>query len=70
MKSFIFQFQTQQFTAQEIHRRLHMFDTGVDGVFLCLHIGVGCGELTILQLGGVVPPENAAPSGSIRRFTP
>merc|ERR1719454_1906430 len=41
----------------EIHRRLHMFDTGVDGVFLCLHIGVGCGNVTILQVGGAVPPE-------------
>jgi class 3 adenylate cyclase len=41
----------------EIHKRLHMFDTGVDGVTLCLHIGVGCGSVTILQVGGVVPPE-------------
>lgn len=41
----------------EIHKRLHMFDTGVDGVTLCLHIGVGCGPVTILQVGGVVPPE-------------
>lgn len=24
---------------------------------LCLHIGVGCGEISILQVGGVVPPE-------------
>merc|ERR1719456_797520 len=30
----------------EIHKRLHMFDTGVDGVKLCLHIGVGCGEVS------------------------
>merc|ERR1719265_505350 len=41
----------------EIHKRLHMFDTGVDGVKLCLHIGVGCGPVTILQVGGIVPPE-------------
>merc|ERR1719161_2114339 len=41
----------------EIHKRLHMFDTGVDGVCLCLHIGVGCGPVTILQVGGIVPPE-------------
>jgi len=41
----------------EIHKRLHMFDTGVDGVKLCLHIGVGCGDVTILQVGGVCPPE-------------
>mmetsp|Transcript_46646 Transcript_46646/g.82231 ORF Transcript_46646/g.82231 Transcript_46646/m.82231 type:complete len:1068 (+) Transcript_46646:153-3356(+) len=41
----------------EIHKRLHMFDTGVDGVTLCLHIGVGCGPVTILQVGGVIPPE-------------
>jgi len=41
----------------EIHRRLHMFDTGVDGVRLCLHIGMGCGEIQILQVGGIVPPE-------------
>eukprot|EP00933_Yihiella_yeosuensis_P001502 TRINITY_DN10247_c0_g1_i1.p1 TRINITY_DN10247_c0_g1~~TRINITY_DN10247_c0_g1_i1.p1 ORF type:complete len:1054 (+),score=233.58 TRINITY_DN10247_c0_g1_i1:70-3231(+) len=41
----------------EIHKRLHMFETGVDGVRLCLHIGIGCGEVHILQVGGVVPPE-------------
>jgi len=45
----------------EIHKRLHMFDTGVDGVFLCLHIGLGCGAVTILQVGGVVPPETKTP---------
>jgi len=45
----------------EIHKRLHMFDTGVDGVRLCLHIGLGCGEVTILQVGGVVPPETHVP---------
>lgn len=41
----------------EIHKRLHMFETGVDGVTLCLHIGLGCGDISILQVGGVVPPE-------------
>mmetsp|Transcript_22433 Transcript_22433/g.40471 ORF Transcript_22433/g.40471 Transcript_22433/m.40471 type:complete len:1073 (-) Transcript_22433:145-3363(-) len=45
----------------EIHKRLHMFDTGVDNVKLCLHIGVGCGEVHILQVGGVVPPETKSP---------
>jgi class 3 adenylate cyclase len=45
----------------EIHKRLHMFDTGIDDVRLCLHIGVGCGEITILQVGGVVPPETHVP---------
>mmetsp|Transcript_11517 Transcript_11517/g.26706 ORF Transcript_11517/g.26706 Transcript_11517/m.26706 type:complete len:1237 (-) Transcript_11517:56-3766(-) len=45
----------------EIHKRLHMFDTGVDDIRLCLHIGVGCGEITILQVGGVVPPETHVP---------
>lgn len=54
----------------EIHKRLHMFETGlvfchkatryvwfhgisllpgVDEVKLCLHIGVGCGDISILQ---------------------
>jgi len=47
----------------EIHKRLHMFDTGVDGVKLCLHIGVGCGDVTILQVGGITPPET-----HVRRF--
>eukprot|EP00927_Polykrikos_kofoidii_P053725 TRINITY_DN4828_c0_g1_i1.p1 TRINITY_DN4828_c0_g1~~TRINITY_DN4828_c0_g1_i1.p1 ORF type:complete len:1057 (+),score=160.87 TRINITY_DN4828_c0_g1_i1:66-3236(+) len=41
----------------EIHKRLNMFDTHVDGVCLSLHIGVGCGSVTILQVGGVIPPE-------------
>jgi len=45
----------------EIHKRLHMFETLVDGVVLCLHIGVGCGPVTILQVGGVVPPETKVP---------
>lgn len=45
----------------EIHKRLHMFDTGVDGSKLCLHIGVGCGEVAILQVGGEVPPETHVP---------
>lgn len=45
----------------EIHKRLNMFDTGVDGVFFCLHIGVGCGQVNILQVGGIVPPETHVP---------
>ncbi|CAE8639643.1 unnamed protein product [Polarella glacialis] len=45
----------------EIHKRLHMFETGVDDVRLCLHIGVGCGEIRILQVGGIVPPETHIP---------
>lgn len=45
----------------EIHKRLHMFDTGVDDVHLCLHIGVGFGQVNILQVGGVVPPETHVP---------
>jgi len=45
----------------EIQKRLHMFDTGVDGVKLCLHIGVGCGEVAILQVGGEEPPETHIP---------
>ncbi|CAJ1382516.1 unnamed protein product [Effrenium voratum] len=45
----------------EIQKRLHMFDTGVDGVRLCLHIGLGCGEIAILQVGGVEPPETHIP---------
>eukprot|EP00392_Amoebophrya_sp_AT5.2_P017887 g18309.t1 len=44
----------------EIHRRLHMFDTGVGGVRLCLHIGVGFGDVTILQVGGLIPPETTS----------
>lgn len=43
----------------EIHKRLHQFDTGVGDVRLCLHIGVGCGEVTILQVGGRQPPETS-----------
>lgn len=45
----------------EIHKRLHEFETGVDDVRLCLHIGVGCGEIQILQVGGLVPPETHVP---------
>merc|ERR1719487_2354062 len=41
----------------EIHKRLNMFDTGVDDIKMCLHIGVGFGQVNILQVGGVVPPE-------------
>lgn len=45
----------------EIHKRLHMWDTGVDGVCLSLHIGVGCGEVRILQVGGETPPATKVP---------
>lgn len=45
----------------EIHKRLHNFDTGIDEVFLCLHIGVGCGEVVILQVGGEIPPDTHVP---------
>jgi len=45
----------------EIHKRLNDFDTGVDGVKLSLHIGVGCGQVNILQVGGVIPPETHVP---------
>eukprot|EP00930_Biecheleria_cincta_P036704 TRINITY_DN25153_c0_g1_i1.p1 TRINITY_DN25153_c0_g1~~TRINITY_DN25153_c0_g1_i1.p1 ORF type:complete len:1064 (+),score=204.44 TRINITY_DN25153_c0_g1_i1:412-3192(+) len=45
----------------EIHKRLHEFDTGVDDVHLCLHIGIGCGEVHILQVGGAIPPETHVP---------
>jgi len=33
----------------------------VDGVRFCLHIGVGCGNVNILQVGGIVPPETHVP---------
>lgn len=36
----------------EIHKRLHNFDTGEGGVRLTLHIGVGAGNITMLQVGG------------------
>jgi len=41
----------------EIHKRFYNYDTRVDGVKLCLHIGVGCGRVHILQVGGQKPPE-------------
>ena len=44
---------------KELHRQLHMYDPGLDKlddetehVRLSLHIGVGCGSVTALQLGG------------------
>lgn len=37
----------------EIHKRLHNFETGEGGVRLTLHIGVGAGDITILQVGGM-----------------
>eukprot|EP00397_Hematodinium_sp_SG-2012_P000338 GEMP01000338.1.p1 GENE.GEMP01000338.1~~GEMP01000338.1.p1 ORF type:complete len:2269 (+),score=428.96 GEMP01000338.1:104-6910(+) len=36
----------------EIHKRLHNFETGAGDVRLTLHIGVGAGHLTMLQVGG------------------
>ncbi|CAK0816123.1 unnamed protein product [Prorocentrum cordatum] len=45
----------------EIHKRFHNYDTSVDGVKLCLHIGVGCGRVHILQVGGQEPPESRHP---------
>mmetsp|Transcript_103034 Transcript_103034/g.204506 ORF Transcript_103034/g.204506 Transcript_103034/m.204506 type:complete len:1108 (-) Transcript_103034:330-3653(-) len=45
----------------EIQKRLHMFNTNIDGVQLCLHIGIGCGQVTILHVGGVIPPETHVP---------
>lgn len=45
----------------EIHKRLHNFDTGVEDVVLCLHIGVGCGNVNVLQVGGETPPETHVP---------
>lgn len=45
----------------EIHKRLHNWNTGIDGVVLSLHIGVGCGTISILQVGGEVPPATNVP---------
>ncbi|KAF4657097.1 hypothetical protein FOL47_008614, partial [Perkinsus chesapeaki] len=42
----------------EIHKRLHNFDTGQNDVYLTLHIGVGAGPVTILQVGGQKPPHS------------
>jgi class 3 adenylate cyclase len=41
----------------EIHKRLNNFDTDVDDIRMNLHIGVGFGQVNILQVGGIVPPE-------------
>jgi class 3 adenylate cyclase len=41
----------------EIHKRLNNFDTGEAGVALSLHIGIGCGPVSILQVGGIAPPD-------------
>lgn len=38
----------------EIHKRLHNYDTGIAGVRLSLHIGIGAGPIKILQVGGSV----------------
>ncbi|KAH8739018.1 SgcA [Cryptosporidium ryanae] len=38
----------------DIHRTLHNFPTPIQGRHLTLHIGVGYGRVTILQVGGVM----------------
>lgn len=52
----------------EIHKKLTKYDTAVGNspsvVTLSLHIGISCGEVALLQLGGVAPPESA----SVPRF--
>jgi len=45
----------------EIHKRLHRFNTGVDGVILCCRVGIGCGEVGIFLLGTQAPPETHVP---------
>jgi len=45
----------------EIHKRLHEYETGVDDHTLSLHIGIGCGQVNILQVGGMEPPETHVP---------
>jgi len=52
----------------EIHKRLNNFDTQIDDldnpgntIRMCLHIGIGFGQVNILQVGGIVPPETHVP---------
>merc|ERR1719253_2002396 len=45
----------------EIHKRLNNFDTRVEDVRLEVHIGLGCGDVRILQVGGATPPETHVP---------
>ena len=34
----------------KVHKKLNVFDTGVQGEVLTLHIGLGCGLCTLLQV--------------------
>ena len=45
----------------EIHKKLTNFNPGVEGVSLSLHIGVGAGNVRVLQVGGEVPPDTKIP---------
>jgi len=45
----------------EIHRRLFEYETNVQDVKLSCHIGIGCGQVHIMQVGGVKPPESRVP---------
>eukprot|EP00929_Paragymnodinium_shiwhaense_P069059 TRINITY_DN34841_c0_g4_i2.p1 TRINITY_DN34841_c0_g4~~TRINITY_DN34841_c0_g4_i2.p1 ORF type:complete len:1263 (+),score=178.29 TRINITY_DN34841_c0_g4_i2:133-3921(+) len=45
----------------EVQKRMNNFETGVQGLKLTLRIGVGCGHVTIVQIGGEVPPETHVP---------
>eukprot|EP00923_Selenidium_pygospionis_P012137 GHVN01020641.1.p1 GENE.GHVN01020641.1~~GHVN01020641.1.p1 ORF type:complete len:2039 (+),score=278.32 GHVN01020641.1:106-6222(+) len=38
----------------ELHNNLHNFPTPAEGRFLTVHIGVGYGKVTVLQVGGVL----------------
>jgi class 3 adenylate cyclase len=49
----------------EIHKRLHMFDTGTDGLRLCLRIGVGYGEVAVMSVGSIAPPQTHVPRSDL-----
>lgn len=38
----------------DIHEAIETFETHEEGVQLTLHIGVGCGQVSVLQVGGVL----------------
>lgn len=38
----------------DVHKSIEHYQTGIEGVSLSLHIGVGCGEIALLQCGGVL----------------
>ncbi|KAF8821133.1 putative adenylate cyclase [Cardiosporidium cionae] len=38
----------------DLHRALHKFPTPIEEKFLTLHIGIGYGKITILQVGGIM----------------